>query len=74
MTPEDKKAILKIQKSLAQIKETGRAPINLTQYKKMGLIRVIHKNVELPFGAGTERRLDRLVLTDKGNQILNVII
>lgn len=73
MTPEDKDNIRKMQKMLAQIKETGRAPINLTLYKNLGLIKVVHKNVRMPSGR-VESMLDKLVLTDKGNQMLNVII
>lgn len=74
MNTEEKDSIRKMQRMLAQIKETGRAPINLTVYKNLGLITVRHKTVQLPFGAGTEKRLDRLILTEKGKQMLNVVI
>jgi hypothetical protein len=73
MNKEDRKAILELQKTLAQIKEFGRAPINLTQYKKMGLIKIRHKNVRMPSGR-IEKMFDKLILTDKANRILNIIV
>ena len=73
MTPEDKANIRELQRTLTHIKEFGTAPINLTQYKKMGLIEVRHKNVRMPSGR-IERMFDKLVLTDKANQFLNIII
>jgi hypothetical protein len=73
MNKEDRKAILELQKTRAQIKEFGRAPINLTQYKKMGLIKIRHKNVRMPSGR-IEKMFDKLILTDKANRILNIIV
>jgi hypothetical protein len=73
MTEEDKVAIRKVQRSLLQIQNTGKAPINLTQYQKMGLIAIRHKNVTMPSGR-IERVLDRLILTDKGKRTLAVIV
>ncbi len=73
MTEEDKIAIRKVQRNLLQIQNTGKAPINLTQYQKMGLITIRHKNVTMSSGR-IERVLDRLILTDKGNRTLAVIV
>ncbi len=73
MTEEDKVAIRKVQRNLLQIQNTGKAPINLTQYQKMGLITIRHKNVTMPSGR-ISRVLDRLILTDKGKRTLAVIV
>lgn len=74
MTNEEKDHIRKVQKMLFQIKETGRAPINLTLYQKLGLVKIIRKTVTLPGSGKKEMRFDRLVLTDKAKQFLNVIV
>lgn len=73
MTEEDKITIRQIQRNLLQIQNTGKAPVNLTQYQKMGLITIRHKNVTMPSGR-IVRMLDRLCLTDKGKRTLSVIV
>jgi len=73
MTPEDKSALLTIKRNLHQIKETGRAPINLTLYKKMGLITVRHKTYTGASG-NPVTVLDRLCLTEKARQLLNTAL
>lgn len=70
----DEDAIRKIQKNLLQISETGRAPINLHLYEtKLGLVKSVNKTITLPNG-NTEMVFDKLVLTEKGRNILNVVI
>lgn len=73
ISAENKKTISELQRNLLQIKMTGRARINLTQYKNMGLIKVIHKNIVQTSGQ-IESVFDRLVLTQKAEQYLKVVI
>jgi len=73
MTDEDKTTIRTMQRNLMQIKRTGKAPINLVQYQKMGLIAIRRKNVKLASGR-TEKIFDRLLLTDKGKRTLSAIV
>lgn len=73
MTEEDKVAIRKIQRNLLQIQNTGKVPVNLMQYQKMGLISIRHKNVKMASGR-MEKVFDRLILTEKGKRTLAVIV
>jgi hypothetical protein len=69
MTAEERKNIIKIQANLLKIKQTGKAPISITLYQNMGLIQVRNKKVILSNG-NTEMRFDKLILTQKGQAIL----
>jgi hypothetical protein len=73
MTAIEKQKIREIQKNLLQIKITGRARINLTQYKNLGLVKVMYKNITQTSGQ-IESVFDRLVLTQKADQYLKVVI
>ena len=73
MTPTQKSALLGIQGNLLRISLTGKASINLRQYERMGLVRAINKMVLVPWGEGTEMRLDRLTLTEKGRRVLEAM-
>ena len=73
MTPTQKSALLGIQGNLLRISLTGKASINLRQYEKMGLVKAINKVVLVPWGEGTEMRLDKLVLTAKGRRMLGAM-
>ena len=73
MTPEDVKTIREMQANLQRIQNTGTAPINITQYKKMGLIRSIEQYYTK--ASGEKIRLgSRLVLTDKGRRAISVLV
>ena len=73
MNENERATIKKIQKNLLQISLTGRAPINLTQYLNLGLIRVYHTHYMDAHGIEREK-LDRLVLTDKAKKYLQVTV
>ena len=73
MTNEDTRAIKEIQKNLLQISLTGKAPINLTLYQKMGLVKVIRTKVQL-WNGETEMRFKKLALTDKGKMVLAQVL
>ena len=57
--------ILVIRRNLHRIQETGTAPINLTLYKKLGLVETRYKMTRTG-----HRIFDKLILTQKANNIL----
>ena len=73
MTDREKTEIRKMQANLIQISMTGRAAINLTVYRNLGLVKVVTKKVTLSNGS-VENRFDKLVLTEKAEQIISVVI
>lgn len=64
---EDLKIIKKLIQDLRRIKETGTAPINLTQFQKLGLVK--KRVFRTPKGFIKDVKLS---LTDLGKKILNV--
>lgn len=72
MTKIEKVAVKELQSKLLQIKNTGKAHINLVQYKKNGLVVVkgIYKTI-----AGKKVKVgSKLFLTEKAKMFLNVAV
>ena len=73
MNNTDLTNLKKIKGNLLRIKEHGTAPINLTQYRKMGLIEPHSNRLEKSSTFGVrDRTVSKIRLTEKGRNLLKV--